>query len=75
MTVIPGHGSPIEFEYVVNARKFVENTFKIVRELKEKNIKVDEVIKDKRLKEYYGKSNWKDPSWWKESLKALYQIL
>lgn len=73
--VIPGHGSPIDFEYVTNARKFVEKTFKIVRELKEKNVKVDEVIKDKRLKEYYGKSNWKDPSWWKESLKALYQIL
>jgi len=74
-TVVPGHGSPIEFEYVVNGRKFVEKTFKIVKELKEKKIVVDEVIKDKRLKDYYGKSSWKDPSWWKESLKALYQIL
>ena len=74
-TVIPGHGAPIEFEYVVNARKFVERTFKIVKELKEKNIEVDEAIKDERLKDYYGKSNWKDPIWWKESLKALYQIL
>lgn len=74
-TVIPGHGSPIEFEYVVNARKFVERTFKIVKELKDKNVEVDEVIKDERLKDYYGKSNWKDPSWWKESLKALYKIL
>ncbi|TET27931.1 MAG: MBL fold metallo-hydrolase [Candidatus Heimdallarchaeota archaeon] len=75
MTVIPGHGSPIDFDYVVNARKFVEKTFKIIRELKEKNIEADKAIRDERLKDYYGKSNWKDPSWWKESLKALYQML
>jgi len=74
-TVIPGHGAPIEIEYVVNARKFVEKTFKIVKELKEKNVEVDEVIKDERLKDYYGKSVWINPSWWKESLKALYKIL
>ncbi len=74
-TVIPGHGSPIEFEYVVNARKFIEKTFKTLKELKEKSIEVDEAVKDERLKDYYGKSNWKDPSWWKESLKALYKIL
>jgi len=74
-TVIPGHGSPIEFEYVVNARKFIEKTFKTLKELKEKSIEVDEAVKDERLKDYYGKSNWKDPSWWKESLKALYMSL
>ncbi len=74
-TVIPGHGSPIDFEYIVNGRKFAEKTIKIVRELKEKNVEVEEVIKDERLKDYYGKSIWIDPSWWKESLKALYQIL
>ncbi|MBY8995529.1 MAG: MBL fold metallo-hydrolase [Candidatus Heimdallarchaeota archaeon] len=74
-TIIPGHGSPIDFEYVMNGRKFAEKTIKIVRELKEKNITVDEVIKDERLKDYYGKSVWIDPSWWKESLKSLYQVL
>jgi len=71
--VIPGHGTPIDFEYVLEARKFVENTLNVLNELKEKNVDVEDILKDERLKDYYGKSNWKDDQWWKTNLKALYE--
>lgn len=71
--VIPGHGNPIDFEYVSKARVFIENTLNALNELKEKNVKAEDILKDERLKNYYGKSNWKDDQWWKGNIKALYQ--
>lgn len=72
-TVIPGHGYPIDFDYVKDASLFIETTLNVLNELKEKNVNPDDLLKDERLKKYYGKSNWKDDSWWKSNIKALYQ--
>jgi glyoxylase-like metal-dependent hydrolase (beta-lactamase superfamily II) len=71
--VIPGHGAPIDFSYVDKAIEFVENMFEALYELKEKGINEEDIIKDERLKNFYGKSNWKDDEWWKMNIKALYQ--
>ncbi|NHJ48898.1 MAG: MBL fold metallo-hydrolase [Asgard group archaeon] len=71
--VIPGHGIPVDFDYVSKARLFVEKMFEALYELKEKNTKDDDILKDERLMNFYGKSNWKDDEWWKMNIKALYQ--
>jgi len=73
--VIPGHGSPIDYDYVSKARQFVENMFDALNELKEKNVDEEDILEDERLRNYYGKSNWKDDQWWKGNIKALYKRL
>jgi len=71
--VIPGHGSPINFDYVDKAIQFVVNMFETLNELKNTDVNEEDIIKDVRLKNFYGKSNWKDDEWWKMNIKALYQ--
>jgi glyoxylase-like metal-dependent hydrolase (beta-lactamase superfamily II) len=57
--VIPGHGPIVENDYIIKTRKFFEEMFTKLKELKEKGMPIEDAIKDKNLPEFFEEEKHK----------------
>ena len=70
--ICPGHGKPVNLNYLSKTKLYFEQLMSVLEDLKSQNIKIEEIIKHKNLPQGYWPADLKKPGWWDFSIGVIY---
>ncbi|MHA1442612.1 MAG: MBL fold metallo-hydrolase [Candidatus Heimdallarchaeota archaeon] len=78
--IIPGHGKVVDKSYLIKVREYYEQMEAFLKDAKEKNLTIEEVLKHPDLPKYFaqGSSDWslgsrKNANWLNNLIKGFYK--